>query len=378
MKFWRGLACTLLMTLLLGTIANAAVSEYPSIKWSKITYTDPSENTGVVMISIDGVVGIPVVEGQSANVAELPFTFLDLYNQDEVWANEDGTFTVWTDIEVVMTREELIKNYANDSIQIIPVVNGATLTIQNLKDSESVAFNPSGYAFIDKEKTILAKELGQLDNYSTDRPYAFQLWDTATGGMNDFTLDFPITNMVIDGSEVSYQILTVSEEKAKELMETISEADDASVTDAAEETTYTAEPTTTNIEINGKPVAFDAYLIKNNNYIKLRDFAMALNGASKQFNVTWDQEKKAVNMFSNTPYAPVGGEMAKGDGTSKTAVVTTSKLYKDNQEISLQAYVINNNNYFKLRDIAKAFDIGVTWDGETLTAGLHTNSSYQD
>lgn len=227
-------------------------------------------------------------------------------------------------------------------------------------------------------------------------PYVFRLGAEATDGINDFAYDFPVI-LLIDGAEVSYGILPVSEEKAAELLATLSETGETAENETAteesqeseavveetqentvaiEETVYTANPSTTKFELNGNPVSLEAYLIGNNNYVKLRDIAMALNGTSKQFNVTWDQEKNAINMFSNTPYTPVGGEMAAGDGISKAAKANVSKIYKNNEEITLVAYTIDGYNYFKLRDIAKAFDIGITWDGETLTAKIDTESSY--
>lgn len=125
MKFQRGLVCTLLMFFLFGLIANAEVSDYPSIQWSKITYTDQTAHTGEVAVSIDGVAGISIVEGQTANIPELPITFIYLFAEVEVWQNEDGSFSVVEDIgdeEVVMTRDELIQNYVEDRIQIIPLL----------------------------------------------------------------------------------------------------------------------------------------------------------------------------------------------------------------------------------------------------------------
>jgi len=137
-----------------------------------------------------------------------------------------------------------------------------------------------------------------------------------------------------------------------------------------------ASPTTSRILVNGKAVEFDAYVINGNNYFKLRDFAQAVNNTEKNFEVTWDDTNKAINLISNKPYSPVGGELAKGDGTVKVVTPNTSKIYKDGEEISLTAYTINGNNYFKLRDMAKAFDIGVDWDGQTNTVIIDTSKNY--
>lgn len=140
--------------------------------------------------------------------------------------------------------------------------------------------------------------------------------------------------------------------------------------------TNNAKPTASKVLVNGTPIEFDAYTINNNNYFKLRDLAQAVNKTDKNFEVTWDGKNNAINLISNKAYTPAGGELVKGDGKAKTATLSTAKIYKDGKEISLTAYTINGNNYFKLRDIAKAFDIGVTWDGTTNTVSIDTSISY--
>ncbi len=144
------------------------------------------------------------------------------------------------------------------------------------------------------------------------------------------------------------------------------------------EKVITANPTSSKVLVNGKAVTFEAYTINGNNYFKLRDIAQAVNKTEKNFEVKWDSKNNAINLISNTPYTPVGGELAKGDGKAKVANPTTSKIYKDGKEISLTAYTINGNNYFKLRDIAKAFNIGVFWDGKTNTITIDTSRDYID
>jgi hypothetical protein len=140
--------------------------------------------------------------------------------------------------------------------------------------------------------------------------------------------------------------------------------------------TVNAVPTASNVLVNGKVTSFDAYTINGNNYFKLRDLAKVVSGTEKQFEVSWDGSKNAINLVSNKPYTAVGGELGKGDGTSKAATLSTATIYKDGVKVALTAYTINGNNYFKLRDVAQAFDIGVTWDGATSTVGIDTTTGY--
>lgn len=138
----------------------------------------------------------------------------------------------------------------------------------------------------------------------------------------------------------------------------------------------TATPTVSKVLVSGAAVSFDAYNINGNNYFKLRDLASAVNASKKQFEVTFDATKNAIDLKSNTAYTKVGGEMAKSDGKAKNAVLTTSKIYKDGAEQKLTAYNIGGNNYFKLRDIGQAFNFGVTFDNKTNTISIDTNADY--
>lgn len=143
-------------------------------------------------------------------------------------------------------------------------------------------------------------------------------------------------------------------------------------------TALKAVPTQSKIMVNGKQVSMEAYGINGNNYFKLRDLAKIVSGTQKQFEVTWDGEKKAINLVSNKSYTAVGGELAAGDGKDKSSNLNLSKVFRDGQEVYLKAYTIKGNNYFKLRDVAKAFDIGITWDASTGTIGINTDSGYVD
>lgn len=140
--------------------------------------------------------------------------------------------------------------------------------------------------------------------------------------------------------------------------------------------TTVATPTASKVTVNGKVVNFDAYLINGNNYFKLRDMATVVGETTKQFEVGWNQVAKVIDLISGKPYTAVGGELAKGDGKPKTGTLNTSKIFKDGKEVKLEAYTINGNNYFKLRDLAQAFDIGVTWDNVTKTVGIDTSIGY--
>lgn len=140
-----------------------------------------------------------------------------------------------------------------------------------------------------------------------------------------------------------------------------------------------AIPTQSKITVDGKEIKLEAYTIKGNNYFKLRDLAMALNGTSKQFEVKWDSETNAINISTNKSYTPVGGELKTSIAPSAKEAVLSSSLVKINGEnTNLTAYAVEGSNYFKLRDIAKALNFGVTWKANTNSVIIDTTAEYSE
>ncbi len=141
--------------------------------------------------------------------------------------------------------------------------------------------------------------------------------------------------------------------------------------------TMTATKTASKVTVDGVVKSFDAYTINGNNYFKLRDIAYILSGTAKQFEVTWDGTKNAINLVSGNKYTVTGGEMTAATGNAtKTAILSTSKIYLDGKEIKLTAYTISGNNYFKLRDLGQTFDFGVEWDGKNNTVAIKSTTGY--
>lgn len=154
----------------------------------------------------------------------------------------------------------------------------------------------------------------------------------------------------------------------------------------------TAAPATSSVKIDGAEVSIAAYNIDGHNYFKLRDLAMALNGSAKQFKVEYSFDdqgygptNKTIKITTKTPYTPVGGELTplrnrKGSLTVPLAstVQQSTRLYIDGNEFSFDFYGIDGNNYFKLRDIAKAIDFNVAWDAAANTVLIDTTLRYND
>ncbi len=130
------------------------------------------------------------------------------------------------------------------------------------------------------------------------------------------------------------------------------------------------------VTVDGKTVDFQTYTIDDYTYFKLRDIAFAINGTSKQFMTFWDEETQSIQLVRRAPYTAAG---SGGVGRYGDAVATTStaRLFCDAEEVQVDAYTIHDYTYYKLRDIAKLIDMGITWNENTMTIGMETEQSYE-
>ena len=74
--------------------------------------------------------------------------------------------------------------------------------------------------------------------------------------------------------------------------------------------------------------------------------------------------------------AVLGGQVVHAATATLTASPSTQTFYLDGQKIQLEAYSIDGSNYVKLRDIGKAVDFGVVYDGTTNSVYINTDKSY--
>ena len=152
---------------------------------------------------------------------------------------------------------------------------------------------------------------------------------------------------------------------------------------SANKTSLQVKSTTHKVKVNGKSVAPQGYYIVNgteygNNYFKLRDIAYLLNGTKSQFNVRWDAENERILLTSGTSYETVGGELKDSSTAVEKIGQSNSTIVLDGEEISLDGYIINGNNYYKLRDIGKALGFDVDFENATGTVLISTAKDSSD
>ena len=137
-----------------------------------------------------------------------------------------------------------------------------------------------------------------------------------------------------------------------------------------------AKPSTHKIYVDGERANVAAYEINDNNYFKLRDVAAILSGTDAQFEVTWDEASQTITLTDGHAYTTVGGEMGSIPAANQTAEDSTAAVYRDGTQVHYTGFEINDNNYYKLRDIAADFDFGVTWDNDTQSVLITTDEGY--
>ena len=140
--------------------------------------------------------------------------------------------------------------------------------------------------------------------------------------------------------------------------------------------TAVAKPSTHKVFVDGERANVAAYEINDNNYFKLRDVAAILSGTAAQFEVSWDEATQTITLTDDKAYTTVGGEMGSIPAASQVAEESTAAVYRDGTQVHYTGYNINDNNYYKLRDIAEDFDFGVTWDNDTQSVLITTDEGY--
>ena len=94
--------------------------------------------------------------------------------------------------------------------------------------------------------------------------------------------------------------------------------------------------------------------------------------------IEYDAGTNSINMIGYFDYTEAGGELAKGDGVTKTAFASSAFLTYDGVPVSVACYNIDGNNYFKLRDVTDALDCRVEWNERNSVINIITTLSAKE
>ena len=399
-KIWvvTSMILFMVMSVPMTSTSFGAVKDYATLSWvTDLVNVESAAASGTVRITITGVVGKQIGKGL-VDFAKVPAAYyykdgpsLALLYEEEiltVCGYDNGEFTetpVANLSEAVETTIDLAEknNCEKVDVKLIPIVAGATMKIELIGAPALFYYQFSYPGFPGTQPLLLTEierrksfyfEMWADDNPVETRTFKKVVDDNGTFRVYPFPREVqagetgPIYSAVNPDPKAFY---VVTEAEAKALM-----GNPSTVNSGA--SNLNATPTASKVLVDGNNVSFDAYNIAGNNYFKLRDLAYVVNGSTKQFAVGYDDGSKAITLNSGESYTLVGGELSKGDGKAKHAASTTSKIFVNSKETPFTAYNIGGNNYFKLRDVTKVFNIGVGYDDASKVITINTDQDYEN
>lgn len=123
-----------------------------------------------------------------------------------------------------------------------------------------------------------------------------------------------------------------------------------------------AVPALANVQVNGVSANLPAYRIDGNNYVRVRDVAMLLQGTASGFDVQWDESTRRVALASFAPYVPNNKENLPIGGATCTMRSLTEPTVVDGVPQMIAAYYMDGFTYYKLRSLGELCGFGVEWE----------------
>ena len=133
-----------------------------------------------------------------------------------------------------------------------------------------------------------------------------------------------------------------------------------------------------NISIEDMVIEFPTVLYKEENYLKLRDFAYVIKDY-KEIEVEYKKDENGKNKIyiKDGKYTPKGDEL-KSEIDFKGAVIGTETLSIGNEDIQMSKVNVKGYNYFRLRDLAKALGLDVSWNKESRSVRIKKMGEMKD
>lgn len=124
-----------------------------------------------------------------------------------------------------------------------------------------------------------------------------------------------------------------------------------------------AAPSTVKASVFGSGETFRVYNIKGYNYFKIRDLAAAFKGTRYAFDVGWDN--LGVNILMGEQSKDAISTESLGTDFVHAVHSNGGILTKGDDVVSVECFMINGSNYYKIRDLAAFLGFTVTYDSKT-------------
>lgn len=146
----------------------------------------------------------------------------------------------------------------------------------------------------------------------------------------------------------------------------------------------TAYANTQTVLLDGKPVTFQTYALKDangglTNYIKLRDLAYHLNGTNARFSVNWAAGQITLN--SGRDYIPNGSELSTPFSGNRPYSPGKNQTVVNGGPRAISSIVLTDDKggaytYYQLRDLGRNLGFNVSFiNGQVV---INTNEPYSD
>ena len=133
----------------------------------------------------------------------------------------------------------------------------------------------------------------------------------------------------------------------------------------------TAVRSNQNIYVYNTKTDLSAYEVGGNNYVRARDIARE-TGCS----LVYDPDTSSISLTSGEAYDASAESRPVETAAKAYARPTLQTVYINGQKTDIQGYSISGYNYFKLRDLGRAFDWSVVYNGAQKRVELNPERPY--
>ncbi|WP_168123651.1 WG repeat-containing protein [Paenibacillus sp. HB172176] len=137
------------------------------------------------------------------------------------------------------------------------------------------------------------------------------------------------------------------------------------------------QPIAFRVMVDGEQLQVQVFEMDGSIFIKLRDLAMLLNNTDKSFKVEYNNEAEIIYMTTPKKYTPVSGELATSLFNKEISAIESNVALEINGDyMTMDAYTVQGNNYFRLTDMAYALNFGINEDLTGRSINIDTSSEF--